>query len=124
MDPNPFKHPAIILAKTRDAIEPSLDAAGFSFDTRNKPPVPIYLYLDYTRSDGLFRLSWDRRDSNNFIGFVAELILESDGNDSVTSWDLSYTAKLPRESMTVEIEAQIASFADSVKKRFDELAST
>jgi hypothetical protein len=43
MDPNPFKHPAIILAKIRTAIEPSLLAAGFQFNGRNKPSRPIYL---------------------------------------------------------------------------------
>ena len=53
-DPSPFKHPAIILAKIRDAIEPSLAAAGFKFDGRNKPRTPVYLYLDYSRGDELF----------------------------------------------------------------------
>lgn len=37
VDPNPFKHPAIILAKVRANLEPSLLAAGFRFDGRNKP---------------------------------------------------------------------------------------
>ena len=76
MDPNPFKHPAVILARLRIAIEPSLSAAGFQFDGRNKPEAPVHLYLDYSRGDELFRLSWDKRERSGFIGFVAEMLRE------------------------------------------------
>lgn len=116
MDPNPFKHPAIILAKIRAGIESSLSDAGFQFDGRNKPTRPVHLYLDYSRGDELFRLSWDRRDSNRFIGIVAELIREPDELNSVVSADLSYTAKLPRDAATAQIQLKIETITKSINE--------
>jgi len=121
MDPNPFKHPAIILARIHEAIEPSLAAAGFKFDGRNKPPAPVYLFIDYSRGNDLFRLTWDRRDSDRFIGFVAELIHEPDNIESITSGDLSYIGKLPRDARNAEIQTTVDTFADSVRKCLDGL---
>lgn len=114
MDPNPFKYPAIILAKIRTAIEPSLLAAGFQFNGRNKPSRPIYLYLDYSRPAELFRLSWDRRDSNRFIGFTAEVIDEPQGCKTIASTDLSGIAKLPKNRTNEEIRIRIDSFVEAV----------
>ena len=113
-DPNPFKHPAIILARLRTAIEPALSAAGFRFEGRNKPGRPIYLYLDYSRQGELFRLSWDRQDSNCFIGFTAELVPESGECKKIASDDLSYIGKLPRNAATAEIQMLIDSFVKAI----------
>lgn len=121
MDPNPFKHPAVILAKMRTAIEPSLLGAGFQFDGRNNPSIPIYLYLDYSRPGELFRLSWDRRDSNHFIGFTAELMDEPQGCKTIARTDLSGMSKIPKIRTNVEIRIRIDSFVAAVKAFLDSL---
>jgi len=113
-DANLLKHPAMMLARIRDAVAPSLAAAGFEFDGRNKPPEPVHLYLDYSRGQNLFRLSWDRRDSNRFIGFIAEFILEPDVLETVVSKDLSDIAELPRSKAIAEIQMQIDEIAKSI----------
>jgi hypothetical protein len=120
MDPNPFKHPAIILAKIRDGVESSLSDAGFQFDGRNKPTRPVHLYLDYSRGNELFRLAWDRRDSNQFIGIVAELIREPDELISVVSTELSYTAKLPPNAATAQIQLQIETITTTINEYLKE----
>jgi hypothetical protein len=115
MDPNPYKHPAIILAALRSAIEPSLSAAGFRFEGRNKPSKPIYLYLDYSRRGELFRLAWDRRDSNRFLGFTAELGSEAEeGYTTVAKCDLSGIARTPTQSVMAELQVRIDSFVKTV----------
>ena len=124
MDPNPYKHPAIILTKIRTAIEPSLLATGFRFDRRNKPSKPLHLYLDYSRQGELFRLSWDRRDSNHFIGFTAEIVGEPDGCKIIAKTDLSGIAKLPKNEATAEIQIRIDSFVEAVNAFLSNLASS
>jgi hypothetical protein len=124
MDPNPFKHPAIILAKVRSAVEPSLSAAGFHYEGRNKPSKPIYLYLDYARQGDLFRLSWDRRDSDRFIGFTAELAFERNGYTTIASSDLSGIAKVPKTRTTAEVQTRIDSFAKAVNAFLSNLAAS
>ena len=124
MDPNPFKHPAIILAKIRTAIEPSLLAAGFRFDGRNKPSKPLHLYLDYSRQGELFRLSWDRRDSNRFIGFTADVVGESEGSKTFAKADLSGLAKLPKSKTTAEVQMRIDLFVEAVNAFLNNLASS
>jgi hypothetical protein len=114
MDPNPFKHPAIILAKLRKAIEPSLLAAGFRFDGRNKPSKPLYLYLDYSRQGELFRLSWDRRDSDRFLGFTAELLGDPECYTLITATDMSGIAEVPRNRTTAEVQMRIEKFVQAV----------
>ena len=114
MDPNPYKHPAIILAKIRTAIEPSLQAAGFHFDGRNKPARPIYLYIDYFRNDQCFRLSWDRRDDKSFIGLVAEIIHEPDLLMTIAKVDFSGMAKTPRKGTAAEVQMRITPFVDAI----------
>lgn len=122
MDPNVFKHPAVILAKIRDAIAPSLAAAGYALDGRNKPSKPAHLYIDYSRGDDIFRLSWDRRESNQFIGLVAEFTREPDLLETVVKKDLSYIAKLPRgEKTTAEIQMQIDTIAESINNYLNAL---
>jgi hypothetical protein len=121
VDPNPFKHPAIILARIRKAVEPSLLAAGFEFNGRNKPNRPIYLYLDYSRPGELFRLSWDRRDSNRFIGFTAEVTDEPHGCKAVVTTDLSGIAKLPKSRVSAEVQIRIDSFVQTVNAFLNDL---
>jgi hypothetical protein len=120
--PNPFKHPAIILARLRTAIEPSLLAAGFVFDGRNKPSVPLYLYLDYSRGSELFRLSWDSRDSNPFLGVSAELLGDAVGQRLIAAVDLSSCDKGPRNRTAAEIQIRIDSFVEAVNNFLNRLA--
>jgi hypothetical protein len=122
MAPNPFKHPAIVLANVRTAIEPSLLAAGFHFDGRNKPSTPVYLYLDYSRQGELLRLSWDRRDSNRFLGITAELLADAGGCKVIAAVELSGVAKLPRACTTAEIQTRIDSFVETVNSFLNKLA--
>jgi hypothetical protein len=114
MDPNPFKHPAIVLAKLRKAIEPSLLGAGFHFDGRNKPDRPLYLYLDFSRQGELFRLSWDRRDSNRFLGISAELLGDRGDYKLIRAVDMSSVATVPRNRTTAEIQVRIDKFVEAV----------
>jgi hypothetical protein len=122
MDPNPFKHPAIILAQLRKGIEPSLLAAGFRFDGRNKPSKPLYLYLDYSRQGELFRLSWDRRDSNRFLGVAAELLGDPEGYTLITAVDMSGVAKVPRNRTTAEVQTRIEKFVKAVNDFLNNLS--
>ena len=121
MDPNLFKHPAIILARIRNAVEPSLLAAGFQFDGRNKPSRPIYLYLDYSRPGELFRLAWDRRDSNRFIGLTAELLGPSERHATIAAMNLSELANVPKRRNTAEVQTRIDSFAETVNAFLERL---
>jgi hypothetical protein len=76
MDPNPIKHQAVLLAHIRDAIEPSLIAAGFHFDARNKPPANhgYSLWIDYVRDGEMFSIRCDR-----WIARLAAETLDSQG---------------------------------------------
>lgn len=114
MDPNPFKHPAIVLARIRKAVEPSLIAAGFQFDGRNKPERPVHLYLDYSRPGELFRLAWDRRDSNRFIGVTAELLDAAERSTTIAAVDMSRSVKLPASRNTAEIQTKIDSIVEDI----------
>jgi hypothetical protein len=114
MDPYPFKHPAIILARLREGIEPSLRAAGFQFEGRNKPSTPIHLYLDYARPGELFRLSWDCRDSNRFLGFTAEFLRDSEEVILVAADDLSDLASVPKRQITPAIQVRIDSLVAAI----------
>jgi hypothetical protein len=114
VDPYPFKHPAIILARIRNAVEPSLFAAGFQFDGRNQPTSPVYLYLDYSRTDELLRLAWDRRDSNCFIGLTAELFGVSERHAAIVAINVSELVKISRRHITAEIQSRIDSFVEGV----------
>jgi len=123
MDPNPFKHPAILLAGIRKAIEPSLFSAGFQFDGRNKPDKPLYLYLDYSRPGELFRLSWDRRDSNRFIGLTAEILGDSEQPTTISTISLSGVAHLPKHEVTAAVQMRMDSFVGAVKAFLNKMAS-
>jgi hypothetical protein len=117
MDPNPFKHPAIMLAAVRTAIEPALLAAGFRFEGRNdpRPGPPLYLFLDYSRGNETFRVAWDRRDSNRFIGFTAELLTESGAYTIVTSTELHGLAVIRKHSITSAIQLHLDAFTKKIK---------
>lgn len=116
MDPNPYKHEAIFLAKVRDEIEPWLQAAGFQFHSRNKPDRPIFLYIDYTRNDVVFRLSWDRRNDSVFIGLTAEIIKEPDYLLTIAKINFAEIAMTtPRRAVTTAIDARIGPFVQNVQ---------
>jgi hypothetical protein len=116
MDPYPFKHPAIILAKVRKAVEPSLIAAGFRFDGRNKPASPVYLYLDYSRSAELLRLAWDRRDSDNFIGLTAVRVGDAGDETRDAAIDLRDLAHLPKQQTAAVLQLRMDAFVDAVQR--------
>jgi hypothetical protein len=62
VDPNPIKHPAVLLAQVRAAIEPTLLAARFRFEGRNDPRHdhgPPHLWIDYSRGEEVASLRWD-----------------------------------------------------------------
>ena len=62
MDPNPIKHPAVLLARVREAIEPVLRDAGFRYEGRNDPRRrrgPRHLWIDYRRGQEVVSLDWD-----------------------------------------------------------------
>jgi class 3 adenylate cyclase len=124
MDPNSFKHPAIILARLRSAIEPSLSAAGFRFEGRNKPSRPIYLYLDYASQDQMFRLSWDRRDSDRLLGLIAEVGTDSEGYVTIAKCDLSAVAWLPKKRVTAEVQDRMDLFVRTVNEYLRHMAVT
>ena len=113
--PRALPHPAIVLARLQTAIEPSLFAAGFHFEGRNRPSEPPrYLYLEYSRQGELFRLSWDRRDSDRFLGFTAEFLGDPEGYKRIAAADLSDVAMVPRNRVTAEIQMRIDAFASAV----------
>jgi hypothetical protein len=72
MDPNPIKHPAVLLARARDAIAPLLKEAGFRFDTRNNPRDRgrENLWIDWMRRDEILSLRWDRHKAVLSLEFV------------------------------------------------------
>lgn len=70
MDPKPIKHPAVLLARIRDRIEPSLMAAGFQFHSRNKPFGYGSRWLDYMNAGDTISIRWDRR----LVSIVAEML--------------------------------------------------
>jgi|GEM_PF-933969 len=113
MDPNPIKHPAVMLARVRDAIEPALLAAGFRLQGRNHPERPVFLWIDYTDGARVFHLAWDRRDSNRFIGLVAELIEEPDGITTVASEDFAGVEEV-RSQGSAKFQQRIEAFAATV----------
>lgn len=62
MDPNPIKHPAVLLARVRDAIAPILLEVGYTFDCRNHPidPGREHLWIDFTHGPDILSLRWNR----------------------------------------------------------------
>jgi hypothetical protein len=76
VDPNPIKHHAVLLARIRDAIEPSLIGAGFHFNSRNKPPANhgYSLWIDYVREGETFSIRFDR-----WIARLAAEMLDREG---------------------------------------------
>lgn len=115
MDPIPIKHPGVLLARIRKAVEPRLLAAGFKCDGRNKPASPVYIYIDYSRPGQLLRIAWDRRDSNSFIGLTAEAIKESSAIQEVARVDLSRLGAIPKVRAAAELEKEIDEFVRSIK---------
>ena len=121
MDPHPYKHPAIMLARIREALEPSILAAGFRFEVRNNPQRPVHLFLDYVRGRDCFRIAWDRRESDTFIGFTAELIQEPDCLVTVVATDLTGVGPMPSRQLTAEITRRLDLFVLGVRRVLDDL---
>lgn len=121
MDPNPIKHPAVMLARVRDAVEPALLAAGFKLQGRNKPERPVYLFIDYTDGARVFHLAWDRRHDSVFKGLLAELIEEPDRITTVASEDFA-DAELVRSQGSAKFQECIVSFAAAVNAFLEKLA--
>lgn len=115
-----------MLAQIHEAIQPSLETAGFSFDGRNNHS-PVYLYIDYSRGNDLFRVSWDRRtrgEINQFIGFVAEILLESGQLETIRSRNLGEFPKYSLHRLTSELRQETARFSTSVSQCLDQLSGS
>lgn len=115
MDPIPIKHPGVLLARIRKAIEPRLLAVGFKCDGRNNPSLPVYIYIDYSRPGQLLRIAWDRRDGDSFIGLTAETIGESGDLQEVARVDLSRLGAVSRIQAAAELGKEIDAFVRSIK---------
>lgn len=120
MDPHPYKHPAVILARIRKALEPSILTAGFRFEGRNKPQRPVHLFLDYVRRGDCLRIAWDRRESNRFIGLTAELIQEPGCLVTVVATDLKVVRPMPSQQLTAEITRRLELFVLAVRGFLDD----
>jgi hypothetical protein len=62
MDPNPVKHLAVLLARVREAIEPVLCEAGFTYEGRNKVRgirAPQHRWIHYCRGQEVVSLDLD-----------------------------------------------------------------
>lgn len=116
MDPHPIKHPAVLLARIRDDIEPLLTEIGFRFDCRNKPLCPSSLWIDYRRNEEIVSLRWDREPAR----LTAER-LDKQGNvdviaEVVVSGPRSYDAMMARVAEFVE-RFRAALFRPSARPR-------
>jgi hypothetical protein len=100
-DPNPYKNPELLLARIRSDLEPEIQLAGYRLIGRNKRGARRALFLDYSRSDGLFTLSWDQHEAR----LVAELLTEGQAELQVVA-----TAEFSGVRSTSDIEDRLAAF--------------
>jgi hypothetical protein len=105
-DPNPYKNPELLLAKIRSDIEPKMLLAGYRPVGRNKRGARRALFLDYSRSDGLFTLSWDQHEAR----LAAELLTEGEAELRVIA-----TAEFSGVRSTSDIEDRLAAFMAPVR---------
>lgn len=70
MDPEPIKHPAVLLARVHRNLSPILKTAGFRFHKRNHPDVPIFLWIDYVRGNELISLWWNHTTATLALEYV------------------------------------------------------
>lgn len=120
MDPNPFKHPAVMLARVRDEIAPALLAAGFKLQGRNNAERPVFLWIDYTDGGRVFHLAWDRRHESVFKGLLAELIEEPDRITTVASEDFAGVEEV-RSQGSAKFQQRIEAFAATVNSFLEKL---
>jgi hypothetical protein len=107
MDPNPIKHPAVVIAHIRDAIEPSIIGAGFCFDSRNSPPADgNSLWIDYARAGDTLSIRFD-----HYAGLTAEL-LDAGGRVTVLA-----NVHLDGVRSTDELMSRMARFSESITTR-------
>ncbi len=114
-DPNPYKNPGLLFAKVRSEIEPELLSAGYRPSGRNKRDARCTLFIDYSRSDDVFTLSWDQHQAR----LTAEL-LTTRGADLRTI----ATAAFSGVRSTSDIEARLAPFMAAVRSFLDGLRET
>ena len=58
----------------------------------------------------MFRLSWDRRDSDHSIGFAAEFMDAAGRHSIVARTDLSKLAEIPTRELKQQLTARLDEF--------------
>jgi hypothetical protein len=104
-DPNPYKNPGLLLAMIRREIEPRLLAAGYRLAGRVPRGGPRYRFIDYSRSEDVFTLSWDHHHAR-----LAAELLPARGSDL----RLVAAAEFSGVRSTSEIEARLVPFMVSL----------
>src|SRR4029077_16895427 len=103
-DPNPNKNPGLLLGKIRSEIEPKLLSVGYRPVGRNRSAARRVLFIDYSRSDDMFTLSWDQ----NHARLAAELLTAGGADLRAIA-----TAEFSGARSTSDIEARLAPFMAS-----------
>jgi hypothetical protein len=111
-DPNPYKSPRLLLSKIRSDIEPKLLSAGYRPVARKLPGERRAPFIDYSRSDDLFSVSWDRHEGR----LAAELL-----TDGGTALRAIAAAEFSGVRSTSDIEDRLAPFMASVRSFLDSL---
>ena len=111
----------MILARLRAAVEPSLFAAGFRFEGRNKSraalPLPGLLPPKRIISIGL-----GPTRQRPLPGHYRRIPKRSEGYRPIAAVDLSGIAELPRQSQTTEVQLRIDAFVETVNGFLSKLA--
>jgi hypothetical protein len=72
MDPNPIKHPAVLIAHIRDELEPALKASGFRYSGRNNVAYGGSRWIDYTNDAMTLSIRFDHQPER--IRLIAETL--------------------------------------------------
>jgi hypothetical protein len=109
-DPNPYKNPGLLLARLRREIEPRLLSVGYQRVGRNPRGARHTLFVDYTRCNEQFTLSWDQHRAR-----LTARRLTAGGAD------VEEIAKAEFDGVmsTSDIEARLAPFKVSVGRFLD-----
>ncbi len=113
-DPNPYKNAELLLAKIRSDIEPAILLAGYRLVDRNKRGEVRALFLDYSRSDDLFTLSWDQHEAK----LTAELLIGGGAELQIIA-----TVEFRGIRSTSDIEDQLAAFIAPVRSFLEGLGT-
>ena len=100
----PIRHIGHLMKLVRGEIEPAIMAAGFTFDSRNRPQNPCErVWIDYKRRGQVFSIAFEREPR-----LVAEL-LEDDGSCRVVAM-----AEFDKPRTRADIMATVKAFSTGV----------